>query len=287
MNMKTIHRLHAHTRPTSPARHTAGTRFLTKTLPTLAMSLFVFLSAITSLRATDATVIAVAAGDSWNKDSVSAYLTSDGKLWVMGFTPWQFYPSGGNTPVQVASNVKAVAVSGDHSLFVTNDGSLYATGNNKYGQLGVGDTTDRLRPVKVDTGGLRVKAVAVGGEQSSAYSLYITDDGGLYAMGANTSGQLGDGTNIWRDMPVRTLYSDGTPHGGVIDVAAGGSYSLFLKNDGSLWGMGSNYYGQLGMRTKINRQLWQGNEAATLAASEALIVRNHFGNPASRSMQGA
>jgi alpha-tubulin suppressor-like RCC1 family protein len=32
----------------------------------------------------------------------------------------------------------------------------------------------------------------------------------------------------------------------VTNIAAGSFHSLFLKNDGSLWGMGQNNYGQLG-----------------------------------------
>src|SRR5207248_11672825 len=34
--------------------------------------------------------------------------------------------------------------------------------------------------------------------------------------------------------------------GGVTAIAAGGSHSLFLKSDGSLWAMGNNEWGQLG-----------------------------------------
>ncbi|MEK9985499.1 MAG: RCC1 domain-containing protein, partial [Opitutae bacterium] len=31
-------------------------------------------------------------------------------------------------------------------------------------------------------------------------------------------------------------------------IAAGYSHSLFIKSDGSLWGMGNNEYGQIGLR---------------------------------------
>ncbi len=33
---------------------------------------------------------------------------------------------------------------------------------------------------------------------------------------------------------------------GVVSIAGGGGFSLFLKSDGSLWGMGSGVFGQLG-----------------------------------------
>ena len=44
------------------------------------------------------------------------------------------------TPVNVASNVVAVAAGDDHSLFVKTDGTLWAMGYNNYGQLGNGTT---------------------------------------------------------------------------------------------------------------------------------------------------
>jgi alpha-tubulin suppressor-like RCC1 family protein len=34
---------------------------------------------------------------------------------------------------------------------------------------------------------------------------------------------------------------------GVVAISAGGNHSLFVKDDGSVWGMGSNYDGQLGL----------------------------------------
>ena len=44
-----------------------------------------------------------------------------------------------NRPEQiVASNVTAIAAGGYHSLFLKSDGSLWAMGDNQYGQLGDG-----------------------------------------------------------------------------------------------------------------------------------------------------
>ena len=59
-------------------------------------------------------------------------------------------------------------------------------------------------------------------------------------MGANTNGQLGDGTTNDQTTPFEIESSD------VESIAAGENHSLFLKTDGSLWGMGSNGNGQLG-----------------------------------------
>ncbi|MBX3740388.1 MAG: hypothetical protein KF712_05315 [Akkermansiaceae bacterium] len=57
----------------------------------------------------------------------------------------------------------------------------------------------------------------------------------LKSMGRNSEGQLGTGI-----LPSRIIAS------GVAGVATGSSHTLFVRDDGELWGMGSNYYGELG-----------------------------------------
>jgi alpha-tubulin suppressor-like RCC1 family protein len=61
-------------------------------------------------------------------------------------------------------------------------------------------------------------------------------------MGANGAGELGDGTYT-------VHYSPEQIESGVIikALAAGEGHSLIVKSDGSLWGMGDNTYGQLGL----------------------------------------
>ena len=84
-------------------------------------------------------------------------------------------------------------------------------------------------------------AVSAGGN----HSLFIKQDGSLWAMGINSSGQLGDGTNGNKSTPVQ-IESSGVTH-----VSAGVTHSLYVKN-GSLFAMGDNQYGQLGDGTTDN-----------------------------------
>ena len=67
-------------------------------------------------------------------------------------------------------------------------------------------------------------------------------------MGDNPVGNLGDGTNRNTFVPVQIT-------NGVTAVSAGGIFSLFIKSDGSLWGMGNNDYGQLGDGTTSDTYL--------------------------------
>jgi len=92
--------------------------------------------------------------------------------------------------------VSTVAAGDMHSLFLTDDGRLWAMGDNDYGQLGDGTYTTRNTPVLVN-GGTNVIAMAAGSEWiaegTEGHSLYVTSDGKLWAMGANYYGQLGIG----------------------------------------------------------------------------------------------
>ncbi|HUJ74907.1 MAG TPA: hypothetical protein VL359_08615, partial [bacterium] len=73
------------------------------------------------------------------------------------------------------------------------------------------------------------------------HSLGIKSDGTLWAWGANTHGQLGDGTSVNKSFPVQI--GTGTSWSA---VAAGANHSLALQTDGSLWAWGSNASGQVG-----------------------------------------
>lgn len=74
------------------------------------------------------------------------------------------------------------------------------------------------------------------------HSVAIDSDGKLWAWGANTLGQLGNGTTTNNRVPL--LIGEG-----FAQVSAGADHTLAIKNDGSLWAWGNNAYGQLGNGT--------------------------------------
>lgn len=74
------------------------------------------------------------------------------------------------------------------------------------------------------------------------HSAAITNDGGLWTWGYNSSGQLGIGTIYGVSVPNKVM-------DGVVSVSLGEWSTAILKYDGSLWMCGSNQSGQLGNGT--------------------------------------
>lgn len=129
-----------------------------------------------------------------------------------------------------------VASADYHAAAIKTDGSLWAWGSNDYGQLGDGTTTQRLSPVLIGNG---YSSIAIG----PSHSLAIKADGSLWAWGNNVNGQLGDGTQTNQaQLNAGTQTNQVIPKqigAGYSAVSTGFTFSVGIKNDGSLWTWGS------------------------------------------------
>ncbi|WP_370038471.1 Ig-like domain-containing protein, partial [Corallococcus sp. AB045] len=148
-------------------------------------------------------------------------------------TSYVFSLQGGSA---CASNPGVHLAAGHHTLAVKQDGTVWAWGNNGFGQFGDGTTTSHLTPVQVPS--LTGVAALAGGFY---YSLAVKQDGTVWAWGDNTYGQLGDGTRTERHTPVQVPGLTG-----VTAVAGCLYHSLALKQDGTVWAWGNNGSGQFG-----------------------------------------
>ena len=164
----------------------------------------------------------------------------------------------------------SVAVAGGHhSMVLTHYGRLWATGWNKYGQIGDGSTTDKSKFVAVSsTQGKAVMAMAAG----DVHSIIMKKDGSVWSTGRNCNGQLGDGLTVDRSSFVKVMLN------GAADVAAGDHHSMVLKLDGSVWTTGRNRHGQLGDGSTADRTIFvpvvsSGTKAVAAGSRHSLMLR--------------
>ena len=134
-------------------------------------------------------------------------LKTDGSLWAFGSNYWGQLGDGTNTnrntPVRVgtATDWAAISAGGYHTIGLKTDGSLWSWGGNVCGQLGDGTSSiQRNTPTPVRIGTATDWAAVSAG---SDHTIVLKTDGSLWAFGSNNSGQLGDGTYIDRNTPVR------------------------------------------------------------------------------------
>lgn len=147
----------------------------------------------------------------------------------------------GSSTVQAADPKAACGAA--HCVALHSDGTVWAWGKNKEGQLGDGSQTKQPVPVRIE--GLRdVADVAAGYD----HSLAVKTDGTVWAWGKNEMGQLGDGSTANRSSPVQV-----SGLSGIAAVAAGGAHSLALGEDFRVWAWGNNFDGQAGTGTDGNQ----------------------------------
>lgn len=197
----------------------------------------------------------------------------DGTVWAWGYNNLGQLGDGTITnrslPIQVKDNagtgylsgVTAITGGNGHVVTVKTDGTIWAWGGNQNSQLGITEEvarmTSRRLPAKVladysENALADVQTIVAG----SNHSIILKPDGTVWAWGSNGNGQLGDGTTTQRYLPVQV--KDATGNGyltGVTAIAAGNSFTIALKTDGTVWAWGSNGYGQLGDNTTTQRNL--------------------------------
>jgi len=140
---------------------------------------------------------------------------------------------------------KSIAAGNTYVLALKTDGTLWAWGDNSFGQFGNGTSTSSYVPTKIGSDN-DWKEVALGW----GYTIAVKTDGTLWAWGNNSSGQLGDGTAVNKSIPTQIGTSTDWK-----TISVGTTHAIALKTNGTLWAWGYNYYGQLGNGSNTSKNV--------------------------------
>ena len=173
-------------------------------------------------------------------------LKNDGTLWGCGNNGYGQLGLGDGSSRYTftrittnADNIKSVCCGESHTIILKDDGTLWGCGNNKFGQLGLGNKTNRTTFTQITTNAGDIKSIHGGWEQT----LILKNDGTLWGCGYNSFGSLGLGNSSHKNTFTRaTINADD-----IKSVYRGVYHTLILKNDRTLWDCGSNGNGELGL----------------------------------------
>jgi Regulator of chromosome condensation (RCC1) repeat len=183
----------------------------------------------------------------------SLAVISDGSVWSWGRNTFGQLGTGAvglsKSPQLVSGisgTVTQVAAGWSHSLALGSDGTVWAWGDNQYGELGDGNFSQSDSPVKL-AGLSGITQIAAGED----WSLALRSDGTVWAWGDNLYNELGPQVqDVYdnSDVPVQV-----TGLSGVTQIAAGAEFGMaiqttvklgFLRH--SVWTWGQEVWGQVG-----------------------------------------
>jgi alpha-tubulin suppressor-like RCC1 family protein len=157
------------------------------------------------------------------------------------------------TPMQVPnlSGVTALAA-GDHAaLALKADGTLWAWGGNRYGQLGPNGPTPSYSastPIPVQVTGIPpISLIATGGEDS----VVVDTSGNVWSWGRNTFGELGQGIIDTSDGP-HPIPAKAIGLSNIVSIDGEGPTTLVADASGNIYAFGFNRQGEVGNGTTTN-----------------------------------
>jgi len=152
----------------------------------------------------------------------------------------------------------AVAMGRNYTLIVTETGTVFSCGQNRYGQLGLGSEADEQSqqmlpvPIKLFNAHDGEDEDAVMVSAKSHHSACVTRQGSVWTWGCGASGQLGIAGTYRRHEPTpQRVYCTQMGRSPAVMVSCGAHHTLVLTAAGHVWSCGSNQQGQIGQQDLV------------------------------------
>ena len=192
--------------------------------------------------------VQVGALTDWNEiatgDQFVIATKTNGTLWAWGFN-FAGNLGNGNTshyysPIQIGSltDWSKVKVYYQSVIALKTNGTMWTWGENDSGQLGLGDMINRSSPTQVNS------STWIDMSLSDVMGYGIKEDNSVWAWGQS----------LWHaPLSSPVLAATLIPISGITAISKGIEPSwFFTKTNGTLWAVGSNYGGQLGLNSTNN-----------------------------------
>ncbi|MED0671836.1 Ig-like domain-containing protein [Aneurinibacillus aneurinilyticus] len=177
------------------------------------------------------------------------FIGSNGEVWRSGQESFLLMEKEQNKSIfapqvyEELENVKTIVKGKAHYLALKEDGTVWAWGDNKSGELGDGTKESKNTPVQVKELTDVMTIIASNDAAGNGYSIALKKDGTIWAWGSNQYGQLGvgdwNGVTITKPMRVQDLNN-------IVSVASGTGNVFAIEGDGKVYAWGDNRLGQLG-----------------------------------------
>ena len=139
---------------------------------------------------------------------------------------------------------------GSQSFFyLTANLDLYCCGYNKYGQLGLGHSTEYITKPTLNKH-VRERVEFISNSVCAYHTILKTVKGRMYGYGWNSNGQLGIGRKSFKESVPQPLLLGMDVN--IISISCGFHHTLFLTDDGRVVCCGNNQYGQLGFGCNVD-----------------------------------
>jgi alpha-tubulin suppressor-like RCC1 family protein len=147
--------------------------------------------------------------------------------------------------IDLDSKVATVSIGNNHTCASTTIGGAKCWGHNSIGELGNGSPNGSLTPIDVSGLSNSATGISAGYEHSCA----VTTAGEVKCWGGNHDGELGDGTQMGRNVPTNVV--DLAAEAVIVSVGYGHSCAVTKRGGIQCWGL--NDGGQLGDGTTTSR----------------------------------